>query len=348
MQAKRAAQRRRAREASAMPRPQAAEDTWGAVREALDEEMARLPDRYRVVLVLCDLEGRTRKEAAGVLGWPEGTVASRLTRARRLLGRRLTRHGLPLTAGTLAAALADGASAAVPAWLVSSTVKAAVLITVAPVAAATPAVALMKEVSQAMLMTKLKMTLAGVMVATLLGLSGLVYRAAGQSAPGERRPGAKPRTELEALRHEVELLKFNLEVVLEKCRAQEVELRALRGKGEAAATKQDEDKLRIEAEYKLRLEKERYAAEMAKAQAFLEKAAIEKQLKADDDKKRKAAAEKAQAELYYKKVMKNAASDSLQEIEAALKAVRTARDTNAREKAEQALENAVKRLRQMH
>ena len=68
-----------------------------------------------------------------------------------------------------------------------------------------------------------------VMVAALLGVSGLVYRAAGQSAPGQGREAGKPRTELEALRREVDLLKFNLEVVLEKCQAQEKELRALRG-----------------------------------------------------------------------------------------------------------------------
>jgi RNA polymerase sigma factor (sigma-70 family) len=377
LQAKRAAQRRRAREASAMPRPQAADDTWGAVREALDEEMARLPDRYRAVLILCDLEGQTRKEAARVLGWPEGTVASRLTRARRLLGRRLARHGLPLTASALAAALAEGASAALPSWLVSSTVKAAVLIAVGP-AAATPAVALMKEVSQAMLMTKLKMTVAGVMVATLLGVSGLVYRAAGQVAPGEGRLAAKPRTELEALRHEVELLKFNLEVVLEKCRAQENELRALRGKGgDAAAAKlRDEAKHRLEAEHKARLEKERYAAALEQARAKWEEAALETEYKAKLEKKRlaaemdernakfekaaleaqykerlekqRSAAEKALAEVFAKKASKDAVPDPVQEIEAALKALRAARDNGARERAEEALEKAVKRLRQQH
>src|SRR5262249_8074968 len=59
----------------------------------LAQELARLPDRYRAVILLCDLEGRTRKETARHLGVPEGTVGGRLARARTLLARRLARHG---------------------------------------------------------------------------------------------------------------------------------------------------------------------------------------------------------------------------------------------------------------
>ena len=53
---------------------------WQELRPALDRELARLPAKYRVPLLTCDLEGKTRKEAAVQLGWPEGTVASRLAR----------------------------------------------------------------------------------------------------------------------------------------------------------------------------------------------------------------------------------------------------------------------------
>jgi hypothetical protein len=73
-----------------------------------------------------------------------------------------------------------------------------------------------------------------VMMVMVLGASGLVYRASGQSGPASAEK--RPRSELEALRHENELLKLNLEVVLEKVRAQEAELRTLRGQVKATPT----------------------------------------------------------------------------------------------------------------
>jgi RNA polymerase sigma factor (sigma-70 family) len=63
------------------------------LRPTLDREVARLPADYRDAVIACDLEGLTRAQAAGRLGWAEGTVASRLARGRAILARRLTRAG---------------------------------------------------------------------------------------------------------------------------------------------------------------------------------------------------------------------------------------------------------------
>jgi RNA polymerase sigma factor (sigma-70 family) len=231
LQARAAAVRRRARERQVveMPDPEAPPQEAQDWRPLLDRELTALPERFKGPVVLCDLEGKTRREAARQLGVSEGTLSSRLARARRLLAKRLTRQGLSLSGGALATALVEeAASAAVPAPWVVSTVQAARLVAAGQAAGVTiPAAVLMNEVLKAMLMTKLKLAAAAVMVAVMLGAGGLVYRAAGQS---QGQQPARPRTEVEALRHEVELLKFNLEVVLEKCRAQEAELRALRGR----------------------------------------------------------------------------------------------------------------------
>jgi RNA polymerase sigma factor (sigma-70 family) len=223
LHARRAAARRRAKEANAMPRPETQTDD---LREVLDEELGRLPDKYRALLVLCDLEGRTRQEAARQLGLPQGTVASRLARGRTLLARRLSRHGPVLSGGALAVTLSE-ATATVPAPLVNATVKAAVLVAAGQAAAVTtPAVALMKEVQKVMLLTKLKLAVAAVMVAALVGTGSLLYQAAGQPPLAEKPAPGRALTEVELLRREVEILKLQVEVI-------QSELRSL--KGHAAA-----------------------------------------------------------------------------------------------------------------
>src|SRR3954452_11875347 len=120
LQARRSAARRRGREVQVteMPDAEAPQERWADLQPLLDEELSRLPDHYRTVIVLSDLEGRTRREVAAQLGCPEGTVASRLVRARAMLAKRLTQRGVILSGGALATVLfQNAASASVPASL---------------------------------------------------------------------------------------------------------------------------------------------------------------------------------------------------------------------------------------
>jgi len=81
---------------------------WNELRPVLHEEVNRLPEKYRIPLILSYLEGRTNDEVAGLLQWPVGTVKGRLSRARELLRSRLSRRGLALSAAFLMTALSRG------------------------------------------------------------------------------------------------------------------------------------------------------------------------------------------------------------------------------------------------
>jgi RNA polymerase sigma factor (sigma-70 family) len=128
LHARRTASRRRVREVQMEQMPDAEgvrEDRWADLRPVLDEELSRLPDIYRAVIVLCDLEGQTRKAVARHLGVPDGTVGGRLARARVLLAKRLTDRGVVWSGGALALVLAEQASAGVPASVVDSALRVA-------------------------------------------------------------------------------------------------------------------------------------------------------------------------------------------------------------------------------
>lgn len=105
--------------------PHPAIETDEGQRESLtllDKELDRLPDKYRVPIVLCVLKGRSRKEAACTLGLAEGTLSWRLAQAKKMLAKRFARRGLVISGVSLAAVMAPGIASA---CLRASTAKAA-------------------------------------------------------------------------------------------------------------------------------------------------------------------------------------------------------------------------------
>jgi RNA polymerase sigma factor (sigma-70 family) len=159
--------RRRQREAQVEELPQPAVEPEGGAAELwglLDQELNRLPDRYRVPVVLCELEGRSRREVARLLCLPEGTLSSRLAAARKMLARRLSRRGLALT----------GLTAAVAPSLAATTARAAVAGLVPA-----PVCALAEGVLQTMMLSKLKIAVAVLLVLGIFGTgAGLLTRTA--------------------------------------------------------------------------------------------------------------------------------------------------------------------------
>jgi RNA polymerase sigma factor (sigma-70 family) len=191
----------RDRQVAEVPESEAVpQELWHELRSLLDQELSRLPDKYRVLIVLCDLEGATRKDAARQLGVPEGTVAGRLARARALLARRLARHGAVLSGGLLAVLLAqNGASAGVPSSVVSSTIRAATLLTAGPGAAAgvvsTHVAALTEGVLNTMLLTKFKAATVVLLAVALLatGAGWLTHQALAERPIDKAAKDADPK-----------------------------------------------------------------------------------------------------------------------------------------------------------
>ena len=173
------------------------------LRSAIDDELERLPARYRAPVVLCDLEGRTHEQAAAQLGCPVGTVKSRLSRGREQLRSRLVRRGVAPSAGLLAATLAAESAHAVPVELMSQPLGAATQLAagkaVAAGASSAGAATLTKGVLRSMLFVKIQLAAVALAAAALVTLGGraLVGPAANQAAarpsrrrqrPGRHRP----------------------------------------------------------------------------------------------------------------------------------------------------------------
>jgi RNA polymerase sigma factor (sigma-70 family) len=169
---RRAREKQRAEKATVDP---SSDIVWSDLRAVLDEEVNRLPDKYRSPFVLCYLEGRTNEEAARLLRCPKGTILSRLAWARQRLRDRLARRGVALSAaGASAIFTADSLSTAVSAELVSSTACAARLFVCGQAAASVEVVTLAKGVLKAMFINKLKITSVVLLAAVTFG-GGLAW-----------------------------------------------------------------------------------------------------------------------------------------------------------------------------
>jgi RNA polymerase sigma-70 factor (ECF subfamily) len=227
--------RTKEKQAGQMPRAELPDDdTSEDLLAQLDAALSRLPDKYRLPVVLCELEGKGRKEVARRLGLAEGTLSWRLAHAKKLLAKKLSPYG----AGALAVALCgQTASACVPPSLLTSTAKAAMEVAVGRVltagAVSAQVVALTDGVIKAMLLSKLKLVWA-VALAVVVGAGavGLTYRpVAAQSGTPRDAPQATRATadELEELRLEVAALRKGLEATRQRVKALEAALGSREG-----------------------------------------------------------------------------------------------------------------------
>jgi RNA polymerase sigma factor (sigma-70 family) len=163
---------------------------WHELRPALDEEVSRLPRKYRDAIVACYFQEQTYAEAAENLGLPAGTVSSRLARARDILRKRLLHRGLTLSAGLLITLLSRAAlAAAVRDTLREATTAEAVRLvsgqTTLAAAATSSVSVLTREVLRAMYWTKLRFAALVVTGAICAGATALCYDriAAGGEGP---------------------------------------------------------------------------------------------------------------------------------------------------------------------
>jgi RNA polymerase sigma factor (sigma-70 family) len=186
--------RRRARETAMVDVPTpASADPWAELKPVLDLELRNLPERYRAPVILCYLEGKTNEEAARELGCPPGTLKCRLSRARDLLRRRLTRRGLTLGSALVGPALSEHASAAVSAPLAHVTIQSAMLLAAGDVTGAAAisahATFMAQGVLRAMFYSKIQTAVVLILSVTLIGAGASTLLRGGSEKPGDK---AKP------------------------------------------------------------------------------------------------------------------------------------------------------------
>lgn len=164
----------------------------------LDEELSRLPAKYRAPIVLCYFEGLTHEDAASRLRWPVGTVKGRLARARETLKGRLTRRGIALSAAALTASLSQSAVAMVPETLMRTTVAHGTRLATAGAVSASIAM-LTEGVLMSMGLTRLKVVSSGLVLAMLATGVGVIAQQSREELPREERaPTAPAARSLEA------------------------------------------------------------------------------------------------------------------------------------------------------
>jgi RNA polymerase sigma factor (sigma-70 family) len=211
--------------------------------ERLDRALSQLPAKYRVPVVLCELEGRSRREVAGRLGLAEGTLSWRLAQAKKMLAHKLARGGAALSAPAVAAVLSQGAASAdLSPSLLTATIRAGMQVAAgrrAVEAVSAQVAALSAGVVKTMLLNKLKVVALAVLLS--VGTVGLVYQAAlAQPTPSlqDRSPappdgrasqvGRPAPDDLASLRLEIEALRKELRATRDEVKALRAEVRGAR------------------------------------------------------------------------------------------------------------------------